>query len=109
MDIARIKMNEIIRIINTNKDLNNDILQQLALINAKIHDFNYETLIRIKNELNNKLKEFHYFEKDLFPDIYKHITYTQNEIIDYSKIKFDDLLPIENKVDYYNHKYSTYE
>lgn len=69
MDRASDKREKVYTIKNINNELNNDILQQLAIINEKIHDFNYETLIRIKNKLNNKLKEFHYFEKDLFPDI----------------------------------------
>ncbi len=48
----------------------------------------------ICKEIREKLRQYHYVENELFPDIYKHIGYIQNSFLSNNKnkdsIKIDD-------------------
>ncbi|EGQ3316449.1 hypothetical protein G4N54_002582, partial [Staphylococcus pseudintermedius] len=50
-------------------------------IDKKKRYFNDSYLDSIKNSIQKKLSEYHYRESELFPDLFKYITYRQKDYI----------------------------
>lgn len=64
-------------IVNLEKELK-EIEEKLKI---QKRTFEKYVLPIIRNEIREKLKQFHYVENELFPDIYKHLNYIQNDFL----------------------------
>lgn len=89
---ARKNLNELK---NINKERNKIAIQvnqcknEIQLLKEKRNNqyksFEDYILPKIRDEIRDKLEQYHYIENDLFPDIYKHLSYVQNNFIQSNK------------------------
>ena len=80
---------------NINKERNKIAIQvnqcknEIQLLKEKRNNqyksFEDYILPKIRDEIRDKLEQYHYIENDLFPDIYKHLSYVQNNFIQSNK------------------------
>lgn len=62
-----------------------DNIEQLKLIEGLYPDLKNDIFDTVRKEIKNKLEEYFYFEKNLFPDLDKYIGYIQSNYIEKSK------------------------
>ena len=76
-----------------------DYLKILSEEEEKIEDSKLECLKFMYEELSRKLREFYYFDEDLFPDFEKRIQYFSNKYQSEStkKVVYDEMKPDSNK------------